>query len=82
MEICQLSSVDSREAYVNFTIRTLLLLTTIPRSGLWKEYTLVRRSQPVLISNYLLRCQLYDHKRYSLPTRQRPGLNGLFLLRF
>ena len=50
-------------------------------SGLRKEHTLVRRSQTVVISKRLPLGQLYDHKRYNFPPRQRSGLNGLFLLR-
>ena len=45
--------MDSREAYFNLVIPTLLSLTTIPCSGLWKEHTLVRRSQTMLISKRL-----------------------------
>ena len=80
MEIHWRFAVDSWEAYVYLAIPTVLSLTSTPRSGLWKEYTLVRRSQTILISKFLPLGQLYDHKRYNFPTRQRSGLNGLLLL--
>jgi hypothetical protein len=81
MEIHWFFVVGSRETYVHVTIAITFSLTNISSSGLWKEHSLVRHSQTVVISKRLPLRQLYYHKRYSLSTRQRSGLNGLFLLR-
>ena len=80
MEIHWFFVVGSWEAYVHITIPIPFSLTNI-FSGLRQERTLVRRLQTMLISKRLPLGQLYDHKRYHFPTRQRSGLNGLFLLR-
>ena len=81
MEIHWFFVVGSREAYVHVTIPIPFSLTNISFSGLWKEHTLVRHFQSMVISKRLPLGQLYYHKRYNLFTRQRSGLNGLFLLR-
>jgi len=81
MEVHRFLVVGSWEAYVHIAIPISSPLTNISFSGLWKEHTLVRRSQTIVISKYLPLGQLYDRKRYHFPTRQRFGLNGLFLLR-
>ena len=82
MEIHWFLVVGSWEACVLITIPIPFSLMANSFSGLWKEHTLVRRPQTMVISKCLLLGQLYDHKRHNFPTRQRSGLNGLFLLRF